>query len=234
MLSQLWNFIASRDWADTLIAGGTIVLAAVTALLAWYTKRLADVTIRPSVVATLEPSRWSHIHFDLHVENEGTAAAFDIRTTFTPPIDLHHVKEGDQAPLKELSILRAGQRMTSFVTSFEELEGKSFRVEVSWSRKPNGSKREAVAYNFDMRSFDGVSTLGKDPAVQVAEEIKKLRELVQRAVTGSRISVNIYSSDDRERAQQMIRERRDAQRAAQETAGSLATPDAVSPPRAET
>lgn len=226
MLSQVWNFVASREWSEALIAGGTVVLAAVTTLLAWYTKRLADVTRRPSVIATLEPSRWSHIHYDLHVENEGTAAAFDVRVEFEPPIDLHELKEADHPPFNEISILRSGQRMTSFVADYEALDGKSFTVTVGWSRKPKGTKREGVTYNFDMKSFGGVSMLGKDPAVQVAEEMKKLRELLQKAIPGNRLSVDTYSSDDRERTQQQIRERIEAQRASQQGVTASSQPKA--------
>jgi len=214
MFSQL------SDWSDPLVAVGTIVLAAVTALLAWYTKRLADVTMRPSVVATLEPSRWSVIHFDLHLENEGTAVAFDIRTVFDPPIELDGVKKGGEPPFQEVSILRSGQRMTSFVAAYAALEGRRFSVNVSWARKPGSPKREGVSYAYDMKSFAGVSTLGTDPAVQVAQELKNLSELFQRVTAGRRLSVDIYSGEDRQRADQQMRERLEAQRAAQKAASA--------------
>jgi hypothetical protein len=217
-MRQLWDFFVQQDWSESLVAWGTVVLAAVTALLAWYTKQLADVTMRPSIVATLEPSRWSVRHFDLHVVNEGTAAAFDIRVTFEPPLDLHNVKDGDPQPLTEISILRTGQRMTSFVAGFEDLEDKAFAVRVSWSRKPKRSKREELKYDFDMKSFGGVSFIGSDPAVQIAEEMKNLRKLVQGTISGNRLSVDIYSSGDRERANDAIRARIEAQRAARQAA----------------
>ncbi|MGH6964603.1 MAG: hypothetical protein ACREE0_08960 [Phenylobacterium sp.] len=228
MMSQLWNWVTGREWSDALIAGGTVVLAAVTALLALYTKRLADVTTRASVVATLEPSRWSIRHFDLRVENEGPAAAFNIQVKFDPPIDLHEVKEGHQQPLRDISILRSGQQMLSFVAGIEQLDGKMFTVTVAWSRKPKGGKRESVTYDFDMKSFGGMSMLGKDPAVQVAEEIKKLRELVQKTISGNRLTVDTFSSDDRERREREIRAHFEAQRA---TPKAVPTPQAAAAPK---
>jgi hypothetical protein len=75
-----------------------------------------------------------------------------------------------------------------------------------------------LKYDFDMKSFGGVSFIGSDPAVQIAEEMKNLRKLVQGTISGNRLSVDIYSSGDRERANDAIRARIEAQRAARQAA----------------
>ncbi|RYF52105.1 MAG: hypothetical protein EOO38_01355 [Cytophagaceae bacterium] len=68
--------------AAAAIASITTAIAAgffwyVTRTLAIETKRMAQATAQPHVVATLVPNRWAINHMDLHVDNPGNAARKD-------------------------------------------------------------------------------------------------------------------------------------------------------------
>ena len=92
----------------TLLATGALVYF--TAVLAKHTKRMADNTARPHVVVTLEPNRWSLMHFDLRVANTGNAAAFDIKATFSPPLPIEKFRHDRRVPLQNITVLRPGQK----------------------------------------------------------------------------------------------------------------------------
>jgi hypothetical protein len=105
------------DLAGMVTAFSTAVLAAFTILLVFFTKRLADVTRKPSIVATIEPNQWAMNHMDIHVENEGTASAFEIRLKAEPPVRFERGGRGEKMPFESISILKAGQKVTSYLTS---------------------------------------------------------------------------------------------------------------------
>ena len=87
--AQTWitTFIAVGGLLGSLVtAVATLFLWRVTKLLAVETKRMAEASAQPHVVATLDPNRWSMRHFDLKVDNTGNATAYDIKVDFTPPL----------------------------------------------------------------------------------------------------------------------------------------------------
>ncbi len=68
--------------ATVLTAVATYFLFRVTRVLAVETKRMAEASAQPHVVATLVPNRWSLNYFDLNVDNTGNATAYDIAVHF--------------------------------------------------------------------------------------------------------------------------------------------------------
>lgn len=165
-------------WTQVLVAAATALvtyfLFRVTKVLADETKRLADIGQQPHVVATLSPSPRSMIHFDLIVENTGTATAYDIKIAFDPPLTMEDNRE--KVPLQNISVLKPGQFMSSYLSPFGSIEKKRYQVSVSWSRKSGSSERESNSYVFDTNYFEGISRLGEDPNVEIAKELKRLRE----------------------------------------------------------
>ena len=108
--AQTWitTFIAVGGLLGSLVtAVATLFLWRVTKLLAVETKRMAEASAQPHVVATLDPNRWSMRHFDLKVDNTGNATAYDIKVDFTPPLVNGEGRAGGTAvPFKSISLLR--------------------------------------------------------------------------------------------------------------------------------
>ena len=190
------------DWSaigTVVTAVATIVLVFVTTILARETKRLSDATSQPSVVVTLEPSPWSIIHTNLVLQNTGTGTAYDIEAKFDPPL-----KTLVEMPFRSLSVLKPGSIFPVFLRGFEKLNEQVIRVEVSWRRSPKSKNREVHSYVLNSRmDYDNWGQLGgAPPDIQIAREMKKLREDVERLASGyRRLQVDVHDSGDRQREQ---------------------------------
>lgn len=222
---------AAADW---VIAIATVALVIATAVLAVFTKRLSDATGKPQVVATIEVNRWSMLHVDLRVENTGNASAFDIHVSFEPPLPrFGPVPDGSTPPLHRISLLRPSQHLITSQCEAGDVLDAPYTATVSWAQRPNGSKRETLVYTIDLGGIRHLSRLGAEsPEVQIADQIKKLREDWQYVARGSRrISVNSYSSADRDAenaaVQESISARRE-RRATEANAAASPSPDSES------
>lgn len=180
-------------------AVATVFLWRVTRVLAVETKRMAEASAQPQVVAHIEPNRWAGNHADLFVSNTGNASAFDIRVTFDPLLERDGRHETRVVPLQRISLLKPGQEVSSHIGSWAPLLKKTYTVEIRWKRHPKDVETEALTYTLDMNDIEGMSRLGAaDPMIQVADQLKKLREDWQYAARGhKRLSMDVYSSDDR-------------------------------------
>ncbi|WP_299624543.1 hypothetical protein [uncultured Tateyamaria sp.] len=184
-------------WVTSL---STAVLAVLTFFLAKATTNMAAASSSPQVVASIEVNQWSVIHFDLVVENTGNAPAFDIKVDFANPPKLSKAKGEVPFPFSRISLLRPGQNVTSYLADFQNLKDESYIVNVSWKAKPDAPTRDSLSYQLDMNSVDGVSFLGKPSAlIQVAEELKKIRDDWKPVASGNRrLDVDVYSQQDRD------------------------------------
>lgn len=189
-----WTQIGTA--AATTLA--TIALVFATFVLAVHTKRMADNTSQPHIVATLEPNQWAPNHFDLRIENTGNATAYQIKLSFDPelPSSISIKKRG--MPLEKVSVLRPGQALSSYLCEYEALDGMSFTVTTEWGSSP-GAQIEKNRYVLNISDYDHYGTLGsRSPAIQIAEQLKKIREDWKNVASGSkRISVDSHSSEER-------------------------------------
>src|SRR5438046_318341 len=87
----------------TVTAVATIFLWLVTRNLAIQTKRMAEASARPQIVATLEPNQWSIRHLNLRVDNTGNATAFDIHVAFSPPLENADERRDEEVPFQGIS-----------------------------------------------------------------------------------------------------------------------------------
>lgn len=207
-------------WASTVIAIGgflgtlvtavaTFFLWRVTRVLAVETKRMALAASQPHVVATLEPNRWSLGHFDINVNNSGNAPAYDITVEFTPPLQNVEARssEGGEVPFGNISVLRPGQGVASYLSDYEGVKDAVYNVRVSWRRSASDPVREENAYTLNMADKRGVSELGGDPIVQIAKHLSKLEAEWRPVARGAkRVKVDGFTSGDR------LHERRVAER----------------------
>lgn len=193
-------------WAS---AGATVVTAVATGVLAWVTwllfqatKRMAEATSEPFVVVTLEPNRWSFMHLDLRIENSGTGPAYDVRVVFDPPLMREDDNKKSSIPMSSISVLRPTQSFANFIGVGADFLEDTYTVTTSWVAKPKGKNRTSVAYELNLRHYEGLINLGSgDPAVMIAEELKKVREEFQRMTGGfRRMGIDVYTAEDRAEA----------------------------------
>ena len=76
-----------------------------------------------------------------------------------------------------------------------------YRVKIQWKRTPTSKRWESNAYDLDLLAIGKVSRLGAgSPEVQIAEQIKKMREDWQSVARGQmHLKVETYDHSDRER-----------------------------------
>lgn len=91
---------------------------------------------------------------------------------------------------------------------------------VSWLASPRTWRRQSRQYPFDLTHLESFGRLGKDPAIQAANELKMIRENLDKVVSGRRLRIDYYSHSDR------IRERREADKQRAAIRGRSASLDA--------
>lgn len=187
----------------------TFALWYVTSVLAKETKRMADASAQPQVVATIVPNRWSTIHLDIEVTNTGNATAFDVELSFDPPLQNGEARDdGRPIPYQRISVIKPGQAFNSYLSEVGDYLDKSFTVTVQWKLHPTSGDTQTLSYWLNMGDYKGVSYLGaRAPLTQVADQLKKLREDWQRVAKGSgKIKADVYSNVDRDRERAAIEE----------------------------
>lgn len=187
------NATEASAWVTAI---ATAVLAVFTALLAWFTWKLAEVTRQPSVIATMELNAHAMNHFDLHVQNEGTASAFDIQVRFDPTVERSGRRADRAVPLQSISVLKPGQQISSALASFADLQGRQFTVSITWKRHPRSRRSSSISYVLDMNAFAGMERLGTPPAIQVARELEAIKKQLQ-AFGRERLGVDVFTRRDR-------------------------------------
>lgn len=197
-------------WVNAIIAIGgaigtlvtavaTFFLWRVTRTLAHETTRMAEAAAQPHVVVTLTPNRWSMRHFDIHIDNTGNATAYDIAVAFDPPLENGEGKGIQiEIPFQRISVLKPGQGLYSYLSEFAQLDGKAYRVEISWKRDASRVQRQTNVYTLSVADHVGISRLGDEPLVEIAKHIKKIEENWSPVAKGSkRTKVDVFSGLDR-------------------------------------
>lgn len=194
--------------SGTATAFATIALAVLTWVLARATNSMARATSSPNVVASLDINEWSFLHLDLVVHNTGNASAFDVSVTFTPPLPFMSLAEKEDMPFGKISILRPNQTLKSSVNDWHTVKMNVYKVEIRWKRSPTSVHDEVNSYDINLAALGKVSRLGSgSPAVQIAEQVKKLREDWQSVARGQKhLKIDSYDHSDRERAREALEE----------------------------
>ena len=200
-------FLATSQVAAGFVTAlATIALVCVTVVLAKATKRMARASSQPLVTATIEPNIWSMLHCDIVVENSGNAPAYNVVVKISPEPNQGEHREEGQLPLQNISVLRPGQKMTSFLTDANLVLDNVYRIDVSWNRDPNDRSVESIAYDHYLPK--DISRLGAwSPEIEIAEQVKKLREDWKQIASGFRkLPVNAFGRTDREEERKRIDE----------------------------
>lgn len=206
-VSEFFNGLLTATWAEPAMAVVTAIATIVLALLTWVlaraTNAMAKASSQAQVVASLEINQWSLMHMDLVVCNAGNAPAFDIQISFDPEIPDNALKGAEDTPFREISLLRPGQTLTSSASDFNAVKNFKTTITTSWKRHPSSKKRESLAYSFDLSGYKNMSVLGsRSPELQMAEEIKKLRDDWKNIASGNKgLKSEIYTQADRDKKQ---------------------------------
>ncbi|KPY04515.1 MULTISPECIES: hypothetical protein [Pseudomonas syringae group] len=191
--------------ATVVTAFATILLWRVTKLLAKETTRMVEASDQPHVVATLTPNRWSLRHYDLAVDNTGNATAYDIRIDFNPPLENGEARQKDaKIPFDQVSVLKPGQGLRSYLADINILRGKSYEVKISWRRGGTAKPRETNVYTLNMADFAGTSELGKDPAIDIARSLEKIEKSLSKLGGAQHLNVDVHTALDREKERQLL------------------------------
>jgi hypothetical protein len=192
------------SWFDPVVVSAlvtgaaTVALVVATVILAIFTKRMADATSQAHVIAAIEPSLWAINLTELVVENAGSGPAYQLDIKISPPLA---DKEGVaiSVPFQHLSVVRPGQRFRGYLRNFKIDSTSTYRISLTWKRHPRSKKTEEVSYDFALSTYQGYSRLnGGEPLVQLAEQLKKIREDWASVAKGSqRLRVDSYTSEDR-------------------------------------
>lgn len=235
--SLLSSIISIGGLLGTVVTAiATIFLWRVTQILAKETKRMADASAQPHVVATLTPNKWSMRHFDLHIDNTGNATAYDITVAFDPPLENGDGRTRlENVPLQNVSVLKPGQGLSSYLAEYTLLEGNVYRVSISWKRNAADLDRQSNAYTINMADGHNVTRLGEeDPLILIANSVKKIREDWEQVARGNkRTKVDAFSSLDRLHEQRVSgrqrrawKRNREAAKAEQDKASQLSAEQA--------
>lgn len=213
MIDLLVSFFNSDTAAMWVTAFATIGLLVATIVLAKLTLLLARASSDPQIVVNIEPARWSNIHLEYKVANIGTGCAYDVTIEFDPPLQAFRDEaKTKDLPFNDVTMIRPGAEMVSFMGSWKDYFEDEFKVTVSWSRKPNGKKRQTTSYRLNLKHLHSASTLGNgngDPLVAIAQDLRKLREGIVPGLSGrKRIKMETYDSADRAIEREKIEERR--------------------------
>lgn len=213
--------------SDWLTATATVAVTALTFVLAkesWQL-RMIQVTqlrelqkdsIRPYVNLRLEPSHVGLNFINVHVSNLGKGIARRVMFRFFSK-DGAELLPGDDILAdkffklaifqKGFESLGIGQNIQSYLFSFiqlsSELGGKPFDAYIrvtSVAYDIEGTRYENE-YVFDFSEYEGRGELGGEPAHNIANELKKIREQLQKSLNtrGSRFGVDVFDATDREK-----------------------------------
>ncbi|WP_435652908.1 hypothetical protein ACSC9T_25330 [Pseudomonas putida] len=178
---------------------------------------MAEASAQPHVVVTLAPNRLSARHFNLHVDNTGNATAYDIRVTITPPLQNGEARGDAKIPFETISVLKPGAGLSSYLSEYQLLKGRKFEVKISWLKSSSGKTREENSYILRMSDHEGVSWLGTDPAMDVAQHLKKMEKSLAD-ISRKHLQVDVYSAIDRLHEKRLAaRERRRWKRSQEES-----------------
>ena len=196
----------SQIAAGFLTALATIALVAVTIVLARATKRMANASSQPFVTATIEPNIWSMVHCDIVLQNTGNAPAFDVSVTVSPELPQSDLRKDGKPPLQNVSVLRPGQEMKSFLSHANDVLGQVYSIKVTWKRSPNDRSVEGIQYDHHLPK--NISRLGAwSPEIQIADQIKKLREDWRSIASGTRkLAVDSFGKTDRDEERRQLEE----------------------------
>jgi hypothetical protein len=208
-------------WITTIATAVICILTIVLAVETWRLRAaqarqihefILD-SIRPNVSIELNGSQAGMSFMNVKVHNSGKGIARKIRFEFFDRNDQPASIETDPIikVFHKLAIFRVGiqslginQELKSFMFSFYDLGSQinadvfSPYVNIRIRFEDTEGNEYVNSFVIDFSQYQGFSEIGGNPLTKLADEIKNIRQEIAKMVSGnSRLSVDIYSSEDR-------------------------------------
>lgn len=208
-------------WITTFATAAICVLTIVLAVETWrlraaQAQQIRDFmldSIRPNVSVELSGSHAGMNFMNVRVLNSGKGIARKIKFEFLNRNDQPASIETDPIVkvFQKLAIFRSGiqslgvnQELKSFMFSFFDLSSEinadvfSPYVNIRITFEDTEGNEYENSFAIDFSQYQGFSEIGGNPLSKLADEAKNIREQLVKMVSGnSRLSVDIYTSEDR-------------------------------------
>lgn len=238
--------LTADSLSSWLSAIATVAIAMLTFILAketWYLREaqiqqleeLKRENIRPNIGIQLESSPVG-IHFiDVKINNFGKGIARKVRFSFRDR-DGHPVIQGQDPVVDKflklsmftrgVESIGIGQVLSSFVFSFldlgKELDGKIFEpyLNILIEYEDVENYLYSNTFEIDFSQYEGVSHLGGADAIhKISDEIKKIRENLDKVIksSGGRLEVDVFDDSDRKVELERVKTMIDKQKARKES-----------------
>lgn len=181
----------------------TLVYVALTHRLVHENAEMRKAMIRPDVSLMVAPHD-AYIHIlMLTIENLGGGPALRIK------FDIDWQFERKRRNLREIGPFRNGlsrlaprQRIETFletaIGNLEDLKRHPLSIKATYfDMSGEEYRREFIV---DFAEFEGIEQIGQPPLFEAADELKKIREKIERLTASGRLQVAAYSLDDLGRA----------------------------------
>ena len=118
-------------------------------------------------------------------------------------------------PYTRVAVLKPRQVLRATLDRYDRYADVEYIASVSWARTPNGQNRESIEYTLTVKDIAEATYLGsRDATVQIAEQIKKLREDWKNIASGyKRLRSDIFTQENRDSESEAQRQNIEKQRA---------------------
>lgn len=233
--------LSQDNLSSWISAFATVTIAVLTIVLAKETwglrliqlsqiEQIRKDSIKPSVGLYLKSSPAGFNFIDVHITNNGSGPAQNIKFTFRNASDdakdvyEHLLSELNKLVILEkgISTLSSGEHRSSYLFSFIDLHQKFgekalecvTEVEVSFE-DIEGSKYNSKSF-FNFTEYKGVSELGGgDPLNKISSHLEKMQKDIGHFASGfKKIKTDVYTSEDRQAEHDEWEKRRTEQQGA--------------------
>ena len=187
-----------------IVAISTVVYAILTWKLVSETRALRKAQTEPKLSISLENNKVAFGFVDLVIKNIGYGPAYNISFKVEPDFEY---QKGEF--LSELGLIKHGIKylapqqeyrffLTSLVGKFDEFKNERFSIFAKYYDALENQFEDTFLIEFS--HFEGLSQLGSPPLPEIAKELKKISDNLNRIVTGSSgVRVIIFTQKDLEK-----------------------------------
>lgn len=216
-MSSVLSADSLSSWVSAIATVAISVLTFVLARETWHL-RLAQIeqldelkkdSIRPNICAEIVPSKESINFMIIKVTNKGKGIANDISFSFVDSSDRQTYIQNDvvkrftklTAFKNGLNTLGIEQTFSSYLLNFHDFGDDIYKINfclVINFTDVLGNKY-SNEYIFDFSEYEGISTIGTDPMYKIAREIEKIQKACTSVSKNSRLNVNTFTNEDRQK-----------------------------------
>lgn len=207
VIGHIWTWLSDikpdylTAWATLALVVFTYRLASLTRVLARETRATREAGERADVQCAIQPHE-EHLNVaELVIANLGAASATHVTLTYGPT--MRGNEEVGKKTIK-LSRLLPGARIRATVGSYVHMHTKTFRAEGVFRDRFGES---SIEYEQELGGWLGHSRVSGHPEYKTAEALSKMADTMDKWTRfGGRLEVNAFSTKDREKEEQRLRQ----------------------------